>query len=128
MTKRIIYYKPLLINSLMLGVASVPLIYMLVGALFAFPAMFSVIFVPPYLLLFADIIRRCVISPKVSNWVNPMMIGVWLMLICLFILLISDFNLQTDSERLFHITLFAFIGIILWSGILWLTAKVTRND
>ena len=113
----------LIIDGMILGMSTTPLIYIFSGALFSFSIMFSVILLPPYIISLGIILKRRVIGEK-SNKVTYQVIELICFLIAItFIVLISDYNLQTIIERIRYVSLFSFISVIIW----WVLLKIIRS-
>lgn len=111
--------KKVLLNSIILGISSIPLAYMAIGTLFYFHTVFSLIVVPVYLLVIGILILfRLTPSPRLQPWLK-----IPFQIVCFFITiiitaLISDFNLQSLEQRLQVIALFGLLCTLFWSFLL----------
>ena len=111
----------LLVNGVILGVNTTPLIYIILITLFGGGAsvMFYVILLPPYIILLGVIIKQRVIikkTPRKTIYQVIEYIGFIVTIILLF--LMSGFNLQTATEQIQNVSFFIVVSIIIWWTIL----------
>ena len=113
----------LIIDGLILGISTTPLIYIFSGALFGFSTMFSVILLPLYIISLGIILKRRVIGEKLSKVTDQIIELACFLIVIIFIVLISNYNLQTMIERMRYVSLFSFISIVIW----WVLLKVISS-
>lgn len=124
----VITNRHLLINAMILGISTTPLIYILSGALFGFSMMFSVISLPPYIIALGVIIKqRITIKKKTSKTIYQVIESLCFIITLIFIFLISNYNLQTTSERIQNTSLFTLISIAVWCLVLHII-RLKRNS